>query len=124
MSAIKIGDYFFLPPTEPSLCFLSAQKPKGGPLEEKKKFQKSSQINTRIGLKIPNKYFRNKNMFKTVFWTMQPLCKLRARWLPTEQTVHGACTGLHGPKYNVKHVFISKIFCICSGMLSFNAKVM
>ena len=25
-------------------------------------------------------------------------CTLHARWPPTEQNMHGACTGLHGPE--------------------------
>ena len=66
----------FLPPAKRILCFLSVQKPKGRPLEEEKYlFQKSFLIYTRIGLKIPKKYFRNKNMFKIVYWPMQPCAR-------------------------------------------------
>ena len=43
------------------------RKTKGGTLGIKKYFfQKNSQINSRIGLKIWQKYFENKNMFKNL----------------------------------------------------------
>ena len=43
------------------------------------------------------------------FGPCKPLMLL-ARLPPTEQCVHGACTGLQWPKHSFKHVFISKIF--------------
>ena len=54
-------------------CGTNQRKTKGGTLGRKKYFfQKNSQTNLRIGLKIPQKYFRNKNMFKIALYPMQP----------------------------------------------------
>ena len=60
----KIEKKMFVPPAKRILCFLSAHK--------KYFFQKSTLIYTRIGLKIPTKYFRNKKR--------ATLCTLRARF--------------------------------------------
>ena len=89
----------FLPPTKRILCFLSAQKPNAVPLEEKNIFfQKSSLIYTRISKIIRKKYVRNRIKIN-VFWPMQP----RARSVRADLLLSGACTRLHGPKYDFKH---------------------
>ena len=146
----------FLPPAKRILCFLSAQKPKGGPLEEKniffkrvlsfiqeqaykfpknileirtcskmyfgpcnpvhanlllsKAFTGGLKKNVRFEQEQAYKFQKNILEIKTCLKLYFGPCALRARWPPTEQSVGGACTVLHGPKYNFKHVFIPKIF--------------
>ena len=64
------------PPSRADFLFFECSKTKGGTLGRKKLFfQKCYQISTRIGLKIPKIYFRNKNMFKNLFWPMQPCAR-------------------------------------------------
>ena len=59
-------------------------------------FQKSSQIWTRIGLKIPKQYFRNKNTFKKLVWPMQH-CACSAHALLSRKPACTECAwGSHG----------------------------
>ena len=64
----------------------------------------------KIGLKIPKKYFRNKNMFNKLFWPMQHCARSVHALLSRKPACTERAWGLHGPKYSFKHVFISKIF--------------
>ena len=92
--------------------FFERSKTKGGTLGWKKYFfQKSSQINSRIGLKIPQKYFRNKNMFKIGFWPMQPC----ARSVHALLSRRSACTersqGCMGQNTFLNMYLFLKYFC-------------